>query len=233
MTRAEAVGAYFRKIQENPDREYAILQNRVTKKFAVVTGSIDVVDVPGDLPPGMAPPWVKNKAAWSAPDDWDFVRHYHPNLVQDPITGALQPIARDSKVGVLYARVPSASGGRGLGDLGAAEAAAQEKAAQICEALEDAEAAVKGGGGSQAREALEVAEAAAKDPRGAQVSETLDWFDPATNRMRTSRFGYNPNDAKPFWVEIISESNTKMKGKFKSREAVAKWVKDRIEGAPQ
>ena len=40
-------GPDFRLIQEDPDREYAIIQHAQTKRFAVVTGTIDNYEFPG------------------------------------------------------------------------------------------------------------------------------------------------------------------------------------------
>lgn len=149
VSRAEAVGQYFTEIQANPDREYGLIQHAVTKQFRVVIGGLDHVNIPGEFGEG-----------------WHFVRHYHPNLETNPITGVLGPIAQDSKKGVLGARLPSVGSKGKLGDMLASRMTSQARG-------------------------------------GAKVSETLDWFDPATNRMRTTRFGYNPDIAKPYWIEVV------------------------------
>ena len=171
LSRVDAVNEYFRLIQDNPDREYAIIQHAQTKRFGVVTGSIDNVKVPPHLG-----------------DDWSFVRHYHPNLTTDE-AGKLVPIPRDSKKGMFGARMPSVFGpSQGPGDVLGARISSIERG-------------------------------------NAQVSETVDWFEPETNRMRTSRYGYNPKDVdKPYWIEITTRSETTLKGKFASGKEAKLWI---------
>jgi len=176
FTRAEAVNEYFRLIQENPDREYGIIQNVQTKRFAVVTGTIDNVKVPLDLG-----------------DGWSFVRHYHPNLLEQG--GTLTPIPRDSKQGVFGSRMPSVFGAKD-------------------------EAGVKSPGDVMSTRLSSM------ERGNTHVSETLDYFEPETNRMRTSRFGFNPSDpeGKPFWIEITTRSESTLKGKFASAKDAQVWI---------
>jgi hypothetical protein len=60
---------------------------------------------------------------------------------------------------------------------------------------------------------------------GRPVSETIDYWDPATNRMKTSQFGYNPGglDAKgqplrdkPFWAEFEGADRKRRRFFFKN-----------------
>ncbi len=44
------------------------------------------------------------------------------------------------------------------------------------------------------------------------VTEVIDWMD-AEGNMRTTRYGYDPRSAKPFWFEI---PGTELKGEYKS-----------------
>jgi hypothetical protein len=169
VSRAEAVGQYFTEIQANPDREYGLIQHAVTKQFRVVIGGLDHVNIPGEFGEG-----------------WHFVRHYHPNIETNPITGVLGPIAQDSKKGVLGARLPSVGSKRSYGDMLASRMTSQARG-------------------------------------GAKVSETLDWFDPATNRMRTTRFGYNPDIAAPYWIEVV-QGKGQIRREFANLTEATMWA---------
>jgi hypothetical protein len=171
LSRAEAVGEYFTRIQANPDMEYGLIQHQVTREFRVVSGGVDKVTIPAEFG-----------------DGWAFVRHYHPNLETEAAAGkAVGGVVQDTKAGVFGARLPSVGTKDNPGDL----------IGSMVESM---------GRG--------------KKP----VSETLDWFEPATNRMRTTKFGYNPESTTPFWIEVPDQSGKILRGQFESAGKTKAWL---------
>lgn len=171
MSRAEAVGEYFTRIQANPDMEYGLVQHQVTREFRVVSGGADKVTIPAEFG-----------------DGWAFVRHYHPNLEAEAAAGkALGGVVQDTKAGVFGARLPSVGTPNNPGDL----------IGSMVESM---------GRG--------------KKP----VSETLDWFEPASNRMRTTKFGYNPESTAPFWIEVPDRSGKTLRGQFETAGKAKAWL---------
>jgi hypothetical protein len=64
MTRVDAFSEYFRQIEANPMREYAVIKDTDTNTFAVIIGEEQQVRIPVQLANG----------------EWGFETHYHPNF---------------------------------------------------------------------------------------------------------------------------------------------------------
>jgi len=150
LSRNTAFEEYYRGIQANPGREYAVCQHRRTGAFAVSYGDSQIV-----LSPEKG---IYGNPLFTANEEWSFVRHYHPNF--NPKTGAVE-----AKFTNFKARIPSVK------DLQGASGASLEKG-------------------------------------GVHVTETLDWFNPETNKMDVTRYGYTPGAAQPYWIDYLNSADS-------------------------
>jgi hypothetical protein len=83
---------------------------------------------------------------------------------------------------------------------------------------------IGGGAGARAGDLLGAMNASGMQG-GKVVSESIDWWDPVGNRMRTTKFGYTPGRAKPFWIEMpLGTADTARRQSFETLEKARAWV---------
>ena len=73
---------------------------------------------------------------------------------------------------------------------------------------------------------LQGASGASLEKGGVHVTETLDWFNPETNKMDVTRFGYTPGAAQPYWIDYLNSAGTaRVSKRFAEVAELTEWWK--------